>query len=89
MISREVETPIASDSTPGRIEHVSTSRTGEALVEAVTRQIVGKLVTVITSSGVSITGVAMGVCGTEAALTLNMPDASLPFSSIRLLSLRS
>lgn len=89
MISREVETPIASDSTPGRIEHLSNSRAAGALVEAVTSRIVGKLVTVITSSGVSITGVVMGVCGNETTLTLTMPDASLPFSSIRLLSLRS
>ena len=70
-------------------EFLRPSMKGGGFVEEVTRRIVGNIVTIITSSGVSITGVPRGVRSFEGALTLDMGDASLPFSSIRLLSVRT
>ena len=70
-------------------EFLNPSVRGGGFVEEVTRRIVGNMVTIITASGVSITGVPRSVRSFDGALTLDMGDASLPFSSIRLLCVRT
>lgn len=88
MITVNGEAVTAESRTGIDLELVSRSARGGGFIEEVTRRVVGNLVTVITSGGVSITGVPRGVRSSEGSLTLDMGEASLPFSSIRLLSVR-
>lgn len=70
-------------------ERAPSSLSAGGFVDVVAGWIVGQMVTVVTAGGASITGVPHGVRSLDGVLTLDLDEASLPFSSIRLLSKRS
>lgn len=89
MISSETGTSADMSINEEQPQRVASSLKACGFVEAVAQRLVGQMVTIITARGVSITGVPHGIRSLDGVLTLDMDETSLPFSSIRLLSMRS